>query len=137
MTSLARVDDVFVLDTKALINHLIEHRKLGSQAREVFSAAERGLAVLIVSPIVVAELYYTNKKQSLFPDFQKVYSEIKSQPQFLFVTTSVDDIKDFMLLETVPEMHDRIIVGHARRLSVPLVTNDRVIQASGSVETIW
>ena len=137
MTSLARVDDVYVLDTVALMRHLTEHKKIGNEARDVFSAAERGLALLIISPIVVAELYWQDKKQNLFQDFQKVYSEIKSQPQFDFVTMSTDDIMDFMLVETVPSIHDRIIVGHARRLRVPLITNDRTIQASGSVETIW
>ncbi len=137
MTSLARVDDVYVLDTVALMRHLTEHKKIGNQARDVFSAAEQGLALLIVSPIVVAELYWQDKKQNLFQDFQKVYSEIKSQPQFDFVTMSTDDIMDFMLVKTVPSIHDRIIVGHARRLRVPLITNDRTIQASGSVKTIW
>ena len=134
---MTKIDETYVLDTVALIHHLKEDKKLGSQAREVFSAAERGYVELIVTPIVIAELYYSDKKHKLFPDFQKVFSEIKSKPEFHFVKMSVDDIYDFMQVDIIPEMHDRIIAGHARRLGVPVVTNDPEIQASGSVTTIW
>ncbi|MGI8884189.1 MAG: hypothetical protein ACR2IA_08090 [Pyrinomonadaceae bacterium] len=37
----------------------------------------------------------------------------------------------------VPEMHDRIIVGVARRLSVPCLTCDTKIIASNLVKVVW
>ena len=136
-TSLTRDDDVFVLDTVALVRHLTGHRRLGNQAREVFATAEKGLALLIVSPIVIAELYYSDKKYNLFPDFREVYDELRSQPQFRFVKMSADEVLDFYLMETVPEMHDRIVACLAYNLGVPIVTNDPKIRDAEPVKTLW
>lgn len=52
-----RIEPVYVLDTHALIWYLTSDKKLGEQAGEVFSAAERGETRLIVSAVVVAEKY--------------------------------------------------------------------------------
>ena len=40
-------------------------------------------------------------------------------------------------VDDVPELHDRIIVGTAKWLGVPLLTRDEVMQASRHVHTIW
>ena len=48
-----------------------------------------------------------------------------------------EDILDFERDTSVSEMHDRIIVGVARRLGVPLLTADRNITASGLIEIVW
>jgi hypothetical protein len=37
----------------------------------------------------------------------------------------------------IPEMHDRIIAGVARRLGAPLLTRDPLISSAGSVQAIW
>lgn len=136
-TSLTRVDDVFVLDTVALVRHLTGHKRLGNQAREIFATAEKGYALLIVSPIVIAELYYSDKKYSLFSDFREVYGKLRSQPQFRFVKMSADEVLDFDLMQTVPEMHDRIVACLAYDLGVPIVTNDPKIRNAGPVKTVW
>lgn len=137
IASLTRDDDVYVLDTVALVRHLTGHKKLGSRAKEVFATAENGYALLIVSPIVIAELYYSDKKYNLFPDFREVYSKLRSQPQFRFVKMSADEVLDFDLMQTVPEMHDRIVACLAHDLGVPVVTNDSKIRNAESVKTIW
>jgi hypothetical protein len=40
-------------------------------------------------------------------------------------------------LSVLPDPWDRMIVATALHLSVPLVTKDRAITATGVVETIW
>jgi PIN domain nuclease of toxin-antitoxin system len=56
------IEPIYVVDTHALIWYLVDALKLGAQAAEVFSEAERGKTRLIVSAIVVAEMYYANRK---------------------------------------------------------------------------
>ena len=127
----------YILDTVAIVSHLEARKSLGSEAREVFAAAERGEARLLVPPIVVAELFWYFSKRGQLDRFRQVFGEMEASPWFKFIDLSVEQVREFMLLESVAEMHDRIIAGHARQLGVPLVTNDLQIQASGSVATIW
>ena len=126
-----------MLDTVAIVSHLENRKGFGSEARELFAAAERGEALLLVPPLVVAELFWYFSKREQLDRFRQVYSEMETRPWFQFIDLSAEQVREFMSLESVSEMHDRIIAGHARLLSVPLVTNDLQIRTSGSVETVW
>ena len=137
MSSLERISPYHVLDTHALIWYLTQHEKLGKQALAIFEAAERGETWLIVPAISIAEMYYVNKKHTFFDNFDAVYHAIKSKPYFALVDFSSDDVLQFDQNTAIPEMHDRIITGLARRLNVPLVTADSQITASKIVEIIW
>lgn len=57
--------------------------------------------------------------------------------QFVFVDFRPDDVLDFDTDALVPEMHDRIIVGVARRLGATCLSRDPAIEHSGLVPTIW
>jgi PIN domain nuclease of toxin-antitoxin system len=46
-------------------------------------------------------------------------------------------VLDFDPCSTIVEMHDRIIVGAARRMNANLLTRDKQITKSGLVATIW
>ena len=131
------IEILYILDTVAIVSHLEARKSLGSEAREVFAAAQRGEARLLVPPIVVAELFSYFSKRGQLDRFRQVFGEMEASPWYKFIDLSVEQVREFMLLESVAEMHDRIIAGHARQLGVPLVTNDLQIQASGSVKTIW
>jgi hypothetical protein len=48
-----------------------------------------------------------------------------------------EDILDLDTDRLVPEMHDRLITGVARRLAVPCITKDLQIVQSNLVTTIW
>jgi PIN domain nuclease of toxin-antitoxin system len=58
------LEPLYIVDTHALIWYLTDDRKLGKQASAIFAAAERGETQLVVSAIVVAEMYYANKKNN-------------------------------------------------------------------------
>ena len=53
--------------------------------------------------------------------------------------TSFDpsDVLDFDADSSVKEIHDRIIVGTARRLNAACITKDENITNSGVVKIIW
>ena len=48
-----------------------------------------------------------------------------------------DQVLDFAKDAAVPEMHDRMIVGLARRLEAPVITSDALIAATNLVEIAW
>jgi PIN domain nuclease of toxin-antitoxin system len=132
-----RIEPVYVVDTHALIWYLTNDKKLGRQAAAVFAAAERGETRLVVSAIVVAEMYYANKKNKWFADFNATYRQLRAKSYFRFVHFKADHVLDFDNDATVPEMHDRIIAGLARRLNAPLLASDPQIIAADVVTIIW
>jgi PIN domain nuclease of toxin-antitoxin system len=131
------IEPVYVLDTHALIWYLTNDKKLGQQAKEVFAAAERGETRLIISAVVVAEMYFANKKNRWFVDFNATYQQLRIKPYLRFIPFKAEHTLDFDVDASVSEMHDRIIVGLARRLRASLLTVDSQIMAVSSVPIIW
>lgn len=132
-----KIELAYVVDTNALLWYLTSHRRLGKHASEVFAAAERGETQIIISAITIAEMYYANKKQALFADFRQTYRNLKANPQYQFEPFLADHVLDFDTSLAVPEMHDRIIAGLARRIGAPLLTSDPLITAAGIATIIW
>lgn len=126
-----------MVDTNALIWYLMDDSKLGRQAGEVFSAAERGETRLVIPAIVMAELYYADKKFSLFADFRGVFHRLQAAPYVRFLAFEAEQVLDFDRDKDVPEMHDRIIAGIARRLNAPLIASDSKIVEAGVAEIVW
>lgn len=133
------LERVYVLDTVALIRYLADDANLGGKAKRIFEAAENGETQLVLSVISLAEFYYWNAKpkNQIVDDFDDVYQKLKTNPAFQLVPFTPEEVSEFVNDEAVPEMHDRIIVGLARRLGAPLVTSDVEIEKSGVVRTEW
>lgn len=131
------IEPIYVVDTNALIWHLTDPQKLTDRANSIFAAAEHGETRLLISAVVIAELYYANKKWHLFDDFTASFQRLRAQPYIQFVPFSEDDVLDFDENNAIPEMHDRIIVGLAKRMSAPLLTADKMITTSGVIEIAW
>ena len=136
-TSTTRLEPMYVVDTHALIWYLTGHKRLSARARMIFDEADKGNTRIIVSAIVIAEMYFADQKSTLFADFGEMYRRIKAKPAYQLVPFNPDDVLDFVIDASVPEMHDRIIAGLARRLGFPLLTSDPLIVASGVVKVEW
>lgn len=132
-----KIEPLYVVDTNALIWYLMDDSKLGKQAGEVFSAAERGETRLVISAIVMAELYYADKKFSLFADFRTLFHRLQAAPYVRFLPFEADQVLDFDRNKAVPEMHDRIIAGISRRLNAPLIASDPKIIEAGVAKIVW
>lgn len=130
-------EPIYVVDTNALIWYLTADKKLSRRAAEIFTAAESGAARLLVSAITIAELYYANQKWEWFDDFNQVYQDLQSKPYFQLVAFTADDVLQFALDSSIPEMHDRIIAGLAQRLEAPLLTSDSLIAEANAVRIVW
>jgi len=136
-STLTNLEPIYVLDTHALIWYLRDDPQLSPAVRAIFEAAEANRTLLVVPAIVMAELYYVNLKRGWFADFASVFSEVISKPFLRFVAFEHSHVLEFTKDTAVPEMHDRIIVGVARRLGAPLLTADIAISTARVVNVIW
>ncbi len=136
-SSAARIEPLYVVDTHALIWYLTGDIKLSARALSILRAAEHGNTQLILPAIVLAEMYYANAKNKWFESYRAVYTALLETAYFTTVPLDAYQILEFERDAVIPEMHDRIIAGVARRLSAPLITADPLIIASGVVVTDW
>lgn len=131
------MDNCFVADTHALFFHLVDPGKLGVGAKTIFDQSDRGEATLIIPWIVIAELFWIAKKRLSNMDFSVEFQRLRDHPQVTFVGLDSEQVLNFLKLDKVSEMHDRIIVGVAYGLGIPLLTRDQNIRDSDYVTTIW
>lgn len=127
----------YVADTHALYWYLINSPQLGSRASAAFNEADNGQALIYVPAIVVAELYYLNKKHGFPLAMAAIITQLRQSPQFELLPFEAADVLEFDTLAAVPEMHDRIIAGVARRFGVPCLTCDSQIIKSQLVQIVW
>jgi PIN domain nuclease of toxin-antitoxin system len=127
----------YVADTHALFWYLTASPRLGSQAKQALEEGARGQAVIYVPAIVLAELYFLNEKAGRPLDFPSEYDRLRQSGQFVFVALLPEDVLDFDVDAAVPEMHDRIIVGVARRLDAACLSLDPYIVDSGLAQVMW
>lgn len=137
ISTVPTVEELYVVDTHALIWYLTGDKKLSKRAREIFEAAERGETRLLLPAIVLAEMYFANAKHKWFTDYKTVYKEILDRKFFKFLPFDHHHVLEFDRNAAVPEMHDRIITGVARRLRVPLITSDPLIMNANLVTIEW
>ena len=127
----------FVVDTHAMFWYLTSSPRLGQHARDAFASGVNGEAILFVPAIVLAELFFLNAKVGRPLEFSDEFQDIQRSGLFVFVPFTPQDVLDFDDHRDVSEMHDRMIVGVARRLNASCLTRDSQIVASGIVPTVW
>lgn len=127
----------YVTDTHTLLWYLLASPLLSAKAKSAFDEAESGISFVYIPSIVFAELYFLNIKQKHILDFTAEFQKIKQSRQFILVAFEAEDVIDFDKDSAVTEMHDRMIVGVARRLNAALLTKDQNITNSNLVKTIW
>jgi len=127
----------YVADTHTLYWYLLNSPKLGANASKALEEADNGLALIYLPAIVLAELYYMNKKYGRPLDFALAVAELQRGSQFVLLPFNPADTLDFDAHAAVPEMHDRMIAGVSSRLGMPCLTCDKQIAGSGLVSTVW
>ena len=127
----------YVADTHALFWYLTASPKLGPKAKGAFDAAVRGEGVVYVPAIVIADLFFLIEKAGRPLDFRAEFNRLRSASQFAFVPFEAQDVVDFDADSAIPEMHDRMIVGVARRLGATLLTRDPAMVANPAIASAW
>ena len=127
----------YVTDTHALFWYLTASPKLGKGAKSAFDEGASGEALILIPAIVLAELYFLNEKFGGALGFPTELARLRGSGQFEFVPFLPDDVLDFEADRGIPEMHDRMIAGVARRTGAVCITRDAEVVRSKLVPTIW
>jgi len=129
-----------VTDTHGLIWYLEDSPRLGSGARAVFDACDRGEVVVYVPTICLVEIIYLQEKGRIPVDLKAALdTELQAGTTGLILASLTPEVADAVAhvpRSDVSDMPDRIIAATAVHLDLPLISRDRAIQLS-AVETIW
>ena len=126
----------YAADTMALILYL-EKRKLSKEVSKIFSEVENGNIDLIIPSMVIAELAYLAERKRIDTNLKEVKRLLTNFKNIKIESLSFDVIETAFQIKNIPELHDRLIAATASIFNAPLITNDPLIKASGSVKVIW
>ncbi len=126
----------FVTDTMALVSY-VGKRKIPVSIKQLFQAADLGLAQIIIPAIVLAEIGYLFEKGRIDVGVNDVFKHLADYPNYAEQALSFAIVAESYKIIDIPELHDRLIAGTAKFLDLELITNDPVIQASAFVKTTW
>jgi PIN domain nuclease of toxin-antitoxin system len=130
------ISNLYVVDTHALFWYLVNSPKLSDLGRQVFRQAFGGETLLILSPIVLLELYGLARKVKARFDFATELA-LFEQPPFRIEPITSADLRLLDHLPDIPELHDRLIAATALRLNAPILTRDPLITACPEVTCTW
>jgi len=130
----------YVTDTHALLRYSGAGRgRLPQRVRRIFQQCEAGRAGIVV-PVVVAwetALLVENGVITLQPSFSQWWDRLASMPNYSVRPLELDVVKAAYGLRVLSDPSDRLIVGTALALGLPLITADSTITASGLVPIVW
>ncbi len=129
-----------VLDAHALVWFLEGNPRLGVNARTVM---QDRASVLYLPVVALAEACWTvNRGRTSIPLVASLLADVDADPRIVLVPLDRAVLDISLTLTPLNEMHDRQITATALHLaragaSVPLVTCDGNITASGLVPIVW
>ena len=122
------------LDTHAVLWSLAGDPRLGSQARAMIAHSKR--PDLIISDVVLLEISYLSAKGRI-KDADGVDALLAKVADSFRVIPISPEIARLALDLPHGDPFDRVIAAPANTCSIPLLTRDRSISASGAVTTLW
>ncbi len=127
----------YVLDTHALVWHLTDDPRLGSNAKGILDDEE---SQLVVPTIVLAEAKYIADRKRVPVPFDEILSSVINDPR---CTVFPLDIFAILYLPDNLDIHDSLIVATALYCrdffndAVTILTKDEEIVQSALVPTVW
>lgn len=132
-----------VADSHALIWYLLDDPdgRLSPEATTTLEAAEASDGI-VMSVATMVDLYYVvHARGALPPEDLTALRSLVNDPDTALVAQSIDmDVAtaaERIPLDRLRDPYDRLILGTAIALDVPLVTRDNKIRELNLVETIW
>ena len=128
-----------VTDTHPLIFHATGGRSLGTRAAAMFERCERQEAVVYVPAAVIWEctLLARVARINLRRTPREFFADLFSNPAFHPLDLTPEQIFAADELRFTRDPFDMLICAAAQSLSLPLVTRDAQIRASGTVKVVW
>ena len=132
--------DKYVVDTHALIWHLVGDSRLGNNAEKVFQNPD---SVLILPMIALAEaIDVVQKGRTKIPSMKSLLLDTFSDSRIEIEPLTIEILQESLNAMNVPEMHDRLITSTAlliekQGFNVALLTKDSSIIDSKLVQIVW
>jgi PIN domain nuclease of toxin-antitoxin system len=127
----------FVLDTHVVAWHLTKPAKLGKEAKRLLRAADEGKVRMVIPAIVLIELAMIRDLKRTVTGPVEVEALCVHGVGFEVLPMDLAQAKEFVLLSSLRDPFDRMVVAAARCLGVPLITADESITASKLVSLVW
>jgi predicted nucleic acid-binding protein len=127
----------YLADTVAIVRHLRGHPAFGPQAAQALRDADIGKHHVYLSAITLMEVLYLSEAKRVDVRLDELIEHVSSSVNYEIVPVNADVVLAAAEVDDVPELHDRIIVGTAKWLGVPILTGDGIISESSHVKTIW
>jgi PIN domain nuclease of toxin-antitoxin system len=125
------------IDTHALAWYLSRPKRLGRAAARLLREADAGRTEILVPAIVLIELTLLREAGRNVVGGPQVEALLTAQPAFQLQPLEMTQVNEFVLLESLADPFDRLVVAAARSAGIPLITADTLIDESALVETIW
>ncbi len=128
-----------VADTHALLFHAAASRALGRRAAGHFEACERQQALVYVPMAVIWEVSLLSRASriNLRRPIRNFFEDLFSNPAYHPLDLTPEQVYLADDLRFTRDPFDALIVAAARTLTLPLLTRDADIRASGAVRVIW
>lgn len=130
----------YVTDTHPLVWLLFAPNRLSTRVRDLFQRVELGEHTIVIPAVVIAELIMVVEKRRVtgtMPELLQGLALLQASPNYRFPALLPETVIVSHSFTTIPDIFDRLVVAEAQRLSLPLITRDAVISASGLVTTVW
>ncbi|HQU37909.1 MAG TPA: type II toxin-antitoxin system VapC family toxin [Anaerolineales bacterium] len=129
-----------VADTHTVIWYLFEDERLSRTAKEFMDDAAQDGEQIGISAISLTEIVYLVEKAKINPEtLERLLQSIEAGSAALVeipVTGKIAIRTRDVPRDAVPDMPDRIIAATGLELTVPIISRDGKIKASG-LKTIW
>ena len=129
-----------VADTHTVIWYLFRDPRLSGTARTTIEDAGAAGEQIAFSSITLAEIVYLAERGRIRADTLERLLEVVEEENVVLVEVPSDHSVAQAMVNIpraeVPDLPDRMIAATAERLDVPVISRDRMIQAS-RIRTIW
>lgn len=130
----------YAADTHAILWQLFAPHRLGPSAQTAFSDCDAGTSRVYLSAVVIAEMIMVIEKGRLhgitIGQLLVQLSLLQNSSNYILLPLLPEVVIASHTLTAIPDIFDRLIVADAKHLSVPLISRDTVIIASGLVSVV-
>ena len=128
----------YLLDTNAIIRHLSNDAKIGNKAKKLIIESENSSKYipLYISVISLMEIMYLAEKKRIPLTLREMIKSIRSKVCYQIIDL---DTEILLAAEKISfyELHDRLILGTASYLGVPILSSDREFKKVKEIKIIW
>lgn len=127
----------YMLDTHTLVWYVTRPARIGKGATRALRAVEAGRARAWLPAILPIEIALLHERGRCGVGVRELAETLERCPGIRFWPLDLVQAREFVLLRSIRDPFDRLIVSAARAARCPLVSCDEALSRSGLVEMVW